>query len=118
MDTRKTILIYQYSERIKSGLIIAFKLLARMSSLQGEELQGAEKLMASYLEALVAEIRIAQNVERSEYYMKAERKIVEAMGRMHLPGFQEINRYLSEAMSSITTSCQIAMEALEKKNLL
>ena len=118
MFTRKTILIYQYSERIKSGLIIAFKLLAKMSFLQGEELRGAEKLMASYLEALVAEIRIAQNVERSKYFLKAESKIVEAIGRMHLHGFKEINKYLSEAISSITTSCQIAMEALEKKNLL
>jgi transcriptional regulator with AAA-type ATPase domain len=43
MNTRKTILIYQYSERIKSGLIVAFNLLVRMSSLQGKELFGTEK---------------------------------------------------------------------------
>ena len=118
MFTRKTILVYQYSERIKSGLIIAFNLLAKMSSLQGEELRGAEKLMVSYLEALVAEIRIAQNVEKSEYFLRTERKIVEAIGRMHLHGIKEINKYISEAISSITTSCQIAMDALEKRGLL
>lgn len=118
MDTRKTILIYQYSERIKSGLIIAFNLLAKMSSLQGKELFGAEKLMVSYLEALLAEIRIAQNVEKSEHFLKAERKVMEAMGRLQLHEYKNINRDLSQAMSSITTSCQISMDALEEKNLL
>jgi hypothetical protein len=29
MDTRKTILVYHYAERIKSGLIIASELLAK-----------------------------------------------------------------------------------------
>jgi hypothetical protein len=89
-----------------------------MSSLQGEELLGAEKLMISYLEALVAEVRIAQNIEKSENFTKAERKIMEAVGRLQLHEYQNINRDLSEAMTAITTSCQISMDDLEKKNLL
>lgn len=118
MDIRKTILLYQYSERIKSGLIIAFKLLAKTATLSGEERLGAEKLMASFLDALLTEIRIAQNVGKSAHFRKAEEKIMKAIGKIQLYDYAEIRGYLSEALSSITTSCQEAMDALEEGNLL
>ncbi len=65
METRRPILIFQYSERIKSELIIAFELLAKMVTLEGDELSGAKKLMIRFLEALMGEIRIVQNIEKS-----------------------------------------------------
>jgi len=118
MDTRKAILIYQYSERIKSELIIASGLLAKMVALEGKELIGGEKLMTSFLEALVGEIRIAQHVERSMNFIGAEKKIMEAIGKLKLLEHSEINRCISEALSLITTSCQGAMEVLMDKNLI
>jgi len=118
MDTRKTIFIYQYSERIKSELIIASELLAKMVILKGEEFIGARELMTSYLEALVREIRIAQNIEKSVNFVGAEKKIMEAIGKLKLSEHLEINRCISEALSLITTSCQAAMEALENKQLI
>lgn len=118
MDIKKTMLIYQYAERIKSALIIAFKLMERLATLSGAELQGAEKLMASYLEALAAEIRIAQNVEKSEYFLRAEEKTAESVEKLTLFGHEETVRCLREALTAITTSCQKAMEALERQNLL
>ena len=118
MDTRKTILVYQYSERVKSELIIASELLARMLTLRGDERMGAEKMMSTYLEALAREIKIAQNIEKSVNFVGAEKKVMEAMGRLELSEYSEINRCLSEALSLITTSCQAAMEALEKERLI
>lgn len=118
MDTRKAILVYQYSERIKSELIIASGLLAKIVSLEGKELIGAEKLMTSFLEALVGEIRIAQNIEKSMNFIGAEKKIMEAIGRMKLLEHSEINRCISEALSLITTSCQGAMKVLMDKHLI
>jgi hypothetical protein len=94
MDTKKAILVYQYSERIKSELIIASGLVSTMETLDGKELNGAEKLMKSFLEALV----IIDNIELHEY--------------------TEINRCISAALSLITTSCQRAMEVLIKEHLI
>lgn len=111
-------MIYQYSERIKSELIIASDLLAKMHTLRGEERMGAEKMMSSYLEALGREIRIAQNIERSVNFVGAEKKVMEAVGKLKLSEYSEINRCISEALSLITTSCQAAMEALENKQLI
>ena len=62
MGTRRPILIFQYFERIKSEPIIASELLAKKLTLKGDELAGAKKLMIRFLEALVGEIRIAQNM--------------------------------------------------------
>jgi hypothetical protein len=118
MDTRKTILVYQYSERIKSELIIASDLLAKMLTLRGGERVGAEEMMSSYLEALAREIRIAQNIEKSVNFVGAEKRVMEAMGKLRLSEYSEINRCISEALSLITTSCQAAMEALGKERLI
>ena len=118
MDTRKTILVYQYAERIKSELIIASELLAKMLTLRSEERTGAEKMMHSYLEALTREIKIAQNIEKSVNFVGAEKKVMEATGRLRLSEYSEMNRCISEALSFITTSCQAAMEALEQEQLI
>ena len=118
MDTRKTILVYQYAERIKSELIIASGLVAKMLTLRGDERKGAEEMMHSYLEALAREIKIAQNTEKSVNFVGAEKKVMEASGRLRLSEYSEMNRCISEALSFITTSCQAAMEALAQEQLI
>ncbi len=107
-----------YSERIKSELIIASEVLAKMLTLKGEQRKGAEQLMTTYLEALVGEIRIAQGIEKSLNLIGAEKKIMEAIGKMKLSEFSEINRCISDSLSFITTSSQKAMEVLEDEHLL
>lgn len=118
VETRKSILIFMYSERIKSELIIASEILAKMLSLKGEERKGAETLMTTYLNALAGEIRIAQGIEKSINFIGAEKKIVEAIGKIALSEFSEIDRCISDSLSFVTTSSQRAMEALQEKNLL
>ena len=118
MNTRKAILTYQYAERIKSELIIASNLLAAMDSLEGNERLGAEKMMVLFLEALTGEIRIAQHVERSMNFIGAERKIMEAMGKIKLQERSEINQCISEALSLVTTCSSGAMKVLMSQQLI
>lgn len=118
MDSRKPILIFMYSERLKSELIIASHLCERFSTLPGEERIGAEKILTAFLEALTGEIRIAQNIEKTLNFLGAEKRVQEAIGRMKLSEFQEMRRSISEAISLITKSSLKAMEALEEMALL
>jgi hypothetical protein len=118
VNTRKSILVFMYSERIKSELIIASDVLEKMLTLVGEERKGAEKLMLTYLERLVGEIKIAQGIEKSINFLGAEKKITEAIGRIQLSEFSEINRCISDSLSFITISSQKAMEILEQRHLL
>ena len=118
MNTRKAILTYQYAERIKSELIIASNLLAAMDGLEGNERLGAEKMMVSFLEALTGEIRIAQHVERSMNFIGAERKIMEAIGKIGINERSGINQCISEALSLVTTCSSGAMKVLMSQQLI
>ena len=118
MDTRKAVLIYQVSERIKSELIIASALFERMVTLEGEERVGGEKMMVSFLQALIGEIRIAQGVEKSMNFIGAEKKMTEATEMIERGEYSEIHPCISKALSLITTSCHRAMTVLLERGLL
>jgi len=118
MDTKKTILVYQCSERIKSELIIASGLMATTAALEGDELAGARKVMTSFLEALLGEIRMAQNIEKSVNFIGAERKVTEAIGLLKLMEYSRIEKCISEALSFATTSCHGAVTVLMEHDLI
>jgi len=118
METREAILDFQYSEKMKSGLIIGTTLLDQLLSLKGEELPGGQKVLAWYLEGLLREIRIAENVLGPGHYADLERKVMEVVGRIHMSQFQEAQWSFSEAISLATTSCQKAMNFLVEKKLV
>jgi hypothetical protein len=119
METREAILDFQYAEKMKSGLIIGTTLLDQLASLKKEEeFSGGIKVLVWYLEGLLREIRIAQNVLGSTHYADLERKMMELIGRIHMSQFQEAQGSFSEAISMATTSCQAAMNFLTEKKLV
>jgi len=118
METREAILDLQYSEKMKSGLIIGAGLLDQLVSLRDEELSGGKKVLVWYLEGLLREIRIAENVLGMGHYSDLERKMMELIGRVQMCQFQDAQRSFSEAISSATTSCQTSMSLLVEKRLI
>jgi hypothetical protein len=118
VETREAILDLQYSEKMKSGLIIGTGLLDQLVSLRNEEQSGAKKVLVWYLEGLLREIRIAENVLGRGHYSDLERKVMEVIGRVQMSQFQDAQRSVSEAISLATTSCQISMSFLIEKRLI
>lgn len=119
METREAILDFQYAEKMKSGLIIGTTLLDQLASLdKEEEFSGGKKVLVWYLEGLLREIRIAENVLGSARYADLERKMMEVIGRIHMSQFQEAQGSFSEAISLATTSCQTAMNFLMERKLV
>jgi hypothetical protein len=118
MESRDAILNLQYSEKMKSGLIIGIGLLDQLVSLKDEELSGGKKVLVWYLEGLLREVRIAGNVLGLTRYGDLERKVMEVIGRVQMSQFQEAQRSFSEAISLATTSCQTSMSLLVKKQLV
>lgn len=118
MNTREAILDLQYAEKMKSGLIIGTGLLDQLVSLKGEELSGGKKVLIWYLEGLLREIRIAENVLGKGHYGELERKVMEVIGRVQMYQLQDALRSFSEAISSATTSCQTSMSFLVEKRLI
>lgn len=118
LDARKAIICFQYTERIKSELIIAANLLGEISELKGDELAGAEKLVLSFLRALQGEARIAHNVLGMRNFEEAGDKVEEVAERVRSHEYLEATRRISEAISLITTGGQQATEVLTEKGLL
>ena len=118
MNTREAILDLQYSEKMKSGLIIGSGLMDQLVSMKDEELAGGKKVLVWYLEGLLREIRIAENVLGRGHYSDLERKVMEVIGRIQMSQFQDVQRSFSEAISLATTSCQISMSFLIEKRLI
>jgi len=118
METREAILNFQYSEKMKSGLIIGIGLMDQLVSLKDEELSGGKKVLVWYLEGLLREVRIAGNVLGLGHYADLERKVMEVIGRVQMFQFQEAQGAFSEAISLATTSCQTSMDFLVKKQLV
>ncbi len=117
METKEAIYEYQYSEKLKSGLIIGGVLLDQWLSLKDEESMGGKKVLIWYLEGLLRELRIAENVLALSHYTDLERKMMEVIGRIQMSQYQEAQWSLSEAISMATTSCQRSMNYLVEKNL-
>jgi hypothetical protein len=118
MDTRNAILLFMHAERVKSELLIASSVLADVSSMAARERAGAERVLIRFLEALVLEIRIAYGAEKSISFLGAEKRVLEAIGKIKLSEFAATHRCISESLSFVTTASQRAMEALEAKDLL
>jgi hypothetical protein len=118
METREAILDLQYSEKMKSGLIIGSGLMDQLASMKDEELAGGKKVLVWYLEGLLREIRIAENALGRGHYSDLERKVMEVIGRVQMSQFQDVQRSFSEAISLATTSCQISMSFLIEKRLI
>lgn len=118
LDVRKALICFQYTERIKSELIIAANLLEEIGKLEGDELAGAEKFMLSLLRALQGEVRIAHSVLGMRNFEEASDKVAEVAERVRSREYLEATRHISETISLITTGGQQATEVLKEKGLL
>ena len=117
-NVRMAIICYQYSERIKSELIIASKLLGGLRELKDNELYGAEKIMSLFLDALLGETEIAHGVTKLQNFREASLKITEANGRIILREYSKANKNLSEALSHIMNCGGKAIQLLKQKEFL
>lgn len=117
-DVREAIIGFQFSERIKSELIIAAKLLGELGELEGDELAGGKKMVLSFLEALLGEIGLANNIVKQRNIREAGVKVEGVIELVRSDEYSEAARRVSEAISHTTTSCGHAMQMLKKKGLL
>ena len=117
-EIRKAMIGFQYSEKIKSELIMASKLFEVLNSLKDAERDGAETLFAAFLDALQGEINIARNVSQIPGFEEVRLKVEEAALHVKAHEYEEALRRLSEAISLTTTSGHESAETLRDKGML
>ncbi len=118
-DPKDLIRKFEFSEKVKSEVSIANQLLEQLIGLKDDEFTGAKKIIDAYLNAVLLEIRLAQNVLGSKVvFSKTSRKLTEAIGRIDLKEFNDARQCFSEALTDTTTSCAESLEALAKLRLM
>ena len=118
MDVRDAVISFQYAERIKSGLIIASKLVDEVAVMDDEERRGARKLLIHFLNALLGEIRIAYNASQLNFFKEAGLILEEGIESVRSEKYEEALRSISHAISSATTGGEIAANILRKNEML
>ena len=118
-DSKDLIRKLEFSEKVKSEVSIANQLLEKLIGLKDDEFTGGNKIVDAYLNSVLIEIKLAQNVLGSKVvFSKTSRKLTEAIGRINLKEFDEARQCFSEALTDTTTSCAESLEALAKLKLM
>ena len=118
MDVRDAVISFQYAERIKSGLIIASKLVDAVAAMDKEERKGARKLLIHFMNALLGEIRIAYNASQLNFFKEAGLDLERSIENIRSEKYEEALRSISHAISSATTGGEIAANILKENEML
>jgi hypothetical protein len=117
-ETKKAIVIFHYTEKIKSSLILAFRLLEVLNGLRDEEVMGAEKLLASFVDALFQEVNTAANATQVKGFKQVGAKLDEVNEQVKKHSYAMAMKLVSEAISIATTSGAQAAEMLKERDLI
>ena len=118
VETKKAIIIFHYAEKVKSNLILTFSLLEFLGTVRGVEIEGAEKLMTAYLNALIREVHIAANATEVKGFKDVNAKLEETIEQVKQHDYANAMKLVSEAISLVTTSGSQAAETLKETNLI
>jgi len=86
--------------------------------LKDNEQSGANKLFRWYLDAVLGEINLAQNVIGRQDFFQAGEKVKTAIEKVNQALFEEAIRQVSEAISAVANSGQWAMQILKDNGFL
>lgn len=117
-ETKKAIICFLYTERIKSDLILATGLLETLNSMGDEDIVGAEKLLVAYFNALIREVNIAANASGVEGFKKVNVKLEDAIQQIKQHNYANAAKLVSEAISITTTNGHQAAQTLREKGLI
>ena len=110
---KEDIIDYSIGDRIKSLLIIASNVLLRYKSLPIKNIDGKE-VINWFLEALISEITLLSNVNKTDYIMAIKELISSAEKAFLVGKAEEAVEFISKAISKATTQAAKAIEELEK----
>jgi len=117
-DVRKALVLFQHSERIKTFLIVASKMVDGLRGLEGAELSGARGMFKRFLDALMAEVRMAHNITKRAEFGDVNAVLSEVSNLTGSGLVDEAVRKIAEAISMVTTCGSEALEVLRRGGLI
>ncbi|HDJ26620.1 MAG TPA: hypothetical protein ENF34_04825 [Candidatus Bathyarchaeota archaeon] len=117
-SARDAIMLFQFSERVKSFLIVASRMVDGLKGLEGAELTGARGMFKHFLDAVMAEVRLAQNATRRPEFGDVNALLSEVSNLASSGLVEEAVRRLAEAISLTATCGSEALAFLQEKGLV
>jgi len=118
-EVKKALIVFNYAEKLKSGLMIAWSMLETLSQIREEaELAGAEKVLLAYLNALISEVNIAANASKTESFREIATSIGEVAECVRRHDVPAAERFVAQAISMATTQGNWAAHKLAERGLI
>jgi hypothetical protein len=117
-EIKKAFIVFHYTEKIKSDLIVAAGLLEALNSMGDEEILGAEGLLVAYFKTLIGEVNIAVNASEVQGFKEVNVKLEDAIQQTKQHNYASAAKLVSEAISIATTKGHSAAQTLREKNLI
>jgi hypothetical protein len=111
---RDDLMLFQYSEKLKSELIIGMKLVRSLEGLKDKEFDGATKIVAEYFSALSVEVGIAYNSTKDERF----KQVYDIVSNIDFLDVENAIEKLGKAMTLIANCAVDAYENLQKAGII
>jgi hypothetical protein len=118
MDTKKAILSFSQSEKIKTGLIWASQTLEINMGIQEPEKRGSQTVIAALMNMIANEIHIVMQVAPHERWTDALKHVNKALVMINSNVAHDAAFHISKALSQVTSIGHESMSVLAEKKLV
>ena len=117
-SVREAMMLFQFSERIKAFLIVASKMIDGLKGLEGAELSGAKRMFGRFLDAVMAEARLAMNATGRQEFDDVGSLLSETSNLARSGLVDEALRMIADAISRVATCGSEALSFLKERGLI
>ena len=118
METRKSVIAFSQSEKIKAGLIWATQTVEMNNGLAEHDKTGSQQVVGALVSMVANEVQVAMKMAPDERWEEAIKHLNNALAMIHSNVAQEAIFHLSRALSQVTSIGQTAMTQLVEENIL
>ena len=97
-EIKRAFIIFHYTEKIKSDLIMTAGLLETLNSMGDADIVGAEKLLVACFNALIGEVNIAANASGVQGFKEVNVKLEDVIQQTKQHNYVNAAKLVSEAI--------------------
>jgi hypothetical protein len=117
-NRREAILVFHFADRVKAELMLASRLLNTVMQMEGQEREGAGRVLVDFFRGLEQEINLAQVQIGDPEMIRLRTVMTGLIGMADSNMLADIQSHLTWMISTMATYAQRSMEYLVKEKLL
>ena len=118
MDRKQANIAFHHSERLKSNLFLVSAALDRLTTLEGERLEGGKEVSKGVLDALRTELNMARRYLEPAKTNAIERELFEVEAEIENHDYAKVREHLAQTFSHVTTLSSKYIKILMDEDLI